>query len=77
VRPGGVVILRHKRNEGESARYWGLHQWNFDVVDNSLLLWNNAVELNVGSALAEHSATSAWIAENEVVACLRVHESKL
>jgi SAM-dependent methyltransferase len=76
VRPGGVVILRHKRNEGESARYWGLHQWNFDVVDNSLLLWNNAVVVNVGSALAERAATSAWIAQNEVVARLRVHESE-
>ena len=42
VRPGGIVLLRHKRNEGESARYGGLHQWNFDVVDDSLIVWNNA-----------------------------------
>ena len=35
VRPGGIVLLRHKRNEGESARYGGLHQWNFDVVDEA------------------------------------------
>jgi SAM-dependent methyltransferase len=75
VRPGGVVVLRHKRNEGESARYWGLHQWNFDVVDNSLLLWNNAAEVDVGSALSECAATFAWIAEDEVVARIRVHEA--
>jgi SAM-dependent methyltransferase len=75
VRPGGVVVLRHKRNEGESARYWGLHQWNFDVVDNSLLLWNNAAEVNVGSALAERAETSAWIEQDEVVARLLLHES--
>ena len=43
VRPGGVVLLRHKRNEGDSARYGGMHQWNFDVVDDGLLVWNNAV----------------------------------
>jgi SAM-dependent methyltransferase len=70
VRPGGTVLLRHKRNEGESARYEGLHQWNFDVVDDSLLLWNNAVEVNVGSALEGRAVTEAWIADNEAIARL-------
>jgi SAM-dependent methyltransferase len=75
VRTGGVVLLRHKRNEGESARYWGLHQWNFDVVDDSLLLWNNAVEVDVGSALEGRARTTAWISQNEVIARLVVSES--
>jgi SAM-dependent methyltransferase len=73
VRPGGVVLLRHKRNEGEGARYGGLHQWNFDVLDDDLLLWNNAVEVNVGSALEGRAVTKAWIAENEVIARLVVN----
>jgi SAM-dependent methyltransferase len=75
VRTGGIVLLRHKRNEGESARYWGLHQWNFDVVDDSLILWNNAVEVNVGSALEGRALTTAWLSENEVIARLVVTES--
>jgi SAM-dependent methyltransferase len=75
VRPGGVVLLRHKRNEGEGAQYGGLHQWNFDVVDDELLLWNNAVEVNVGSALEGSARTTAWISENEVIARLVVGES--
>jgi SAM-dependent methyltransferase len=75
VRTGGAVLLRHKRNEGDHARYGGLHQWNFDVVDDSLLLWNNAVELNVGSALEGRALTTAWISENEVIARLVVTES--
>jgi SAM-dependent methyltransferase len=75
VRPGGTVLLRHKRNEGESARYGGLHQWNFDVVDDGLLLWNNAVEVNVGSALEGRAVTTAWVSEHEVVARLVVGES--
>ncbi len=49
--PGGVVILRHKRNEGASARYSGLHAWNFDVVDGRLVLWNEANQVDVGAAL--------------------------
>ena len=72
VRPGGVVLLRHKRNEGESAQYWGLHQWNFDVIDDSFLVSNNAVEVNVGSALEGRAVTTAWISENEVIARLVV-----
>jgi SAM-dependent methyltransferase len=72
VRTGGIVLLRHKRNEGESAQYWGLHQWNFDVVDDSLLLWNNAVEVNVGTALEGRALTTAWISQNEVIARLVV-----
>ncbi len=75
VRPGGIVLLRHKRNEGESARYGGLHQWNFDVVDDSLLLWSTAAEVNVGSALESRALTRAWLSENEVVARLVVSES--
>jgi len=75
VRTGGIVLLRHKRNEGESARYGGLHQWNFDVVDGRLLVWNNAVEVNVSAALEGRAATTAWTAQGEVIARLVVRES--
>jgi SAM-dependent methyltransferase len=75
VRTGGVVLLRHKRNEGDSARYGGLHQWNFDVVDGNLMVWNNAVEVNVGAALAGRAVTTAWISEHEALARLVVTES--
>ena len=74
VRAGGIVLLRHKRNEGESARYGGMHQWNFDVVDDSLLLWDNAVEVNVGSALEGRAVTTAWITDGEAIARLVVSE---
>jgi SAM-dependent methyltransferase len=72
VRPGGAVILRHKRNEGQSARYGGLHQWNFDVSSGNLLLWNEAREIDVGAALAGRAATSAWLSHGEAVARLGV-----
>jgi len=68
VRPGGIVILRHKRNEGQSARYSGLHQWNFDAVNGGLLLWNEAGEVDVGAALASRAETTAWVEGHEVVA---------
>lgn len=74
VRSGGVVVLRHKRNEGESARYGGLHQWNFDVADDGLVLWSSAVEVDVGSALEGRAVTRAWISEGDVVARLVVSD---
>jgi SAM-dependent methyltransferase len=73
VRPGGVVILRHKRNEGASARYSGLHAWNFDAAQDRLVLWNEAGSVDVGAALADRAATTAWLEANEVVARLRVN----
>lgn len=72
VRPGGTVLLRHKRNEGESASYGGLHQWNFDVVADSLIVWNNAAEVNVSAALEGRAINTAWISDNEVVARVAV-----
>jgi SAM-dependent methyltransferase len=75
VRTGGVVLLRHKRNEGASARYGGLHQWNFDVVGDGLVVWNEVVQVNVGSALEGRATTTAWISEGEVIARLVVGES--
>lgn len=72
VRTGGLVLLEHKRNEGDSARYGGLHQWNFDVDGDSLVLWNNAVNLNVSAALAGRAETKAWTSGNEVIARLVV-----
>ena len=75
VRPSGVVLLRHKRNEADNARYGGLHQWNFDTRDGSLFLWNNAVELNISAELASSAATVAWNERNEVLARIVVRAS--
>jgi SAM-dependent methyltransferase len=73
VRPGGAVLLRHKRNEGESAAYAGLHQWNFDVVDEDLVVWNNAMRVRVGRALGGRASTRAWLDGSEAVARLEVN----
>jgi SAM-dependent methyltransferase len=72
VRPGGVVLLRHKRNEGQSARYGGLHQWNFDAAGGRLRLWNDAGEIDVAAALGDRAALTAQICGAEVVARLVV-----
>lgn len=75
VRGDGVVLLKHKRNEGESARYGGLHQWNFDVDGERLVVWNNAAHVDVTGTLAGRAETTAWRSGNEVVARLVVTRS--
>jgi SAM-dependent methyltransferase len=76
VRPGGAVLLRHKRNEGQSAGYGGLHQWNFDVVGDRLVVWNDASRVDLGTALGARVAATAWISDGEVVARLAVGEAQ-
>jgi SAM-dependent methyltransferase len=74
VRPGGVVLLRHKRNEGASARYGGLHQWNFDAEGGDLVVWNGVARVGVGAALAGRAETAAWLEGAEVLARIAVTE---
>lgn len=39
TRPGGATVCQHLRNEGHSNAYHGLHQWNFDIVDEAPVIW--------------------------------------
>jgi SAM-dependent methyltransferase len=40
VKPGGFVVLAHRRNEAESKHYLGLHQWNFEEREGRFVIWN-------------------------------------
>jgi len=51
VTPQGVVILRHKAHEAENAKYWGLHQWNFDCDAGRFVIWAPGVEHDVSAVL--------------------------
>ncbi len=39
LRPGGLLYLAACRNEAETQRYHGLHQWNFDMYHHRGVLW--------------------------------------
>lgn len=40
TKPGGHVLTSHFANEAEGGDYTGLHQWNFCVDDDDLIIWN-------------------------------------
>ncbi|HKJ89632.1 MAG TPA: methyltransferase domain-containing protein [Oceanipulchritudo sp.] len=47
LRPGCSLVTFHEANEAEHQNYAGLHQWNFSVRDNRLLVWNAGGETDV------------------------------
>jgi SAM-dependent methyltransferase len=40
LRPGASLIFSVYQNEGLNSGYHGLHQWNFDVFQERIVLWN-------------------------------------
>jgi SAM-dependent methyltransferase len=68
VKPVGVVLLRHVRNEGERQAYYGPHQWNFDVEEGRLVLWNARGRTNVGDELEPGARVEAWIEGDQALA---------
>jgi len=71
VKPGGVVLLRHRRNEAESKDYLGLHQWNFDVQAGRFVIWNQDVSHDVAEALAGRADVTAREEGGQVTCVLR------
>ena len=59
VRPGGYVLLRHVRREGEHQRYSGFHQWNLDVENGHLVLWNRVRKRDLTEELAPLGSVEA------------------
>jgi SAM-dependent methyltransferase len=51
TKPGGVITMRHATNEGETADYTGLHQWNFELRDGDPFLWSPTTSMNLDAFL--------------------------
>jgi SAM-dependent methyltransferase len=71
VVPEGVVLLRHARNEGEHRSYSGLHQWNFDVDQGDLVVWNHAFERRLSEQLGPAASVEAWLEDGQVLVRVR------
>ena len=67
--------MRHARNEGETQRYLGLHQWNLDARDGDLVVWRPGAERNVSRELAGRARGDVRVQDGELVAVLVVEAS--
>lgn len=50
---GGKVILRHAKNEGASAHYDGLHQWNLCVEKGRFVIWRGDLRVDIAEMLGD------------------------
>ena len=71
VKPGGYVLLRHRRNEAEAKDYLGLHQWNFDIQDGRFVVWNREGAHDIAHALGSIAEVTAFAEDSEVCCVLR------
>ena len=60
TKPGGYVRLEHRVNEGENEEYHGLHQWNFDIRDEGLFVWNRERTINISRAVGSLVEIQLW-----------------
>lgn len=58
--PGGFVVLRHFRREGERAGYEEFHQWNFDLGDRGPEVWNRSRRFVLADALPAEVEHCGW-----------------
>lgn len=62
VKPGCFVVLRHRENEGERAKYLGLHGWNFCLLHGKPFLRSRHEEIDLTIAF-ESSASLKLLPE--------------
>lgn len=73
VKPGGLVLLRHERNEAVNEHYRALHQWNFDIDGLDVVLWRPGVRRNLSRELADLGSGEAYLHESWVIWVLQRH----
>ena len=49
---GGTLYLFHHKNEAEHENYIGFHQFNIDMCDGDLTIWNREARYNINELLA-------------------------
>lgn len=76
VKPGGLVLLRHERNEAVNEHYRALHQWNFDVADGEFILWRPGVRRNLSRELADLGSGDPDLHEGRIIWVLQRHPAR-
>lgn len=79
VRVGGLVLLRHHRNEAEHGKYEGFHQHNIDCCDGRFIIWNKDLTADIGdllSGVAEVSCTMSAHVDVEIRKLVNIDETR-
>lgn len=70
---GGILYLKHYPNEAEKEAYRGFHQYNIDIEDNQLVIWNRNMKYNLNKLLEGFTeiTTSRYSTPNEVICLIK------
>jgi SAM-dependent methyltransferase len=77
VKPGGIVLLQHHPNEAENEDYTGLHQWNFDWVNNDCLLWRPGTKWSLRDEFAGQATLTGAKADDVVTVVITKSGSQI
>ncbi len=62
AKPGAPLLLIHHRNTAEDEEYHGMHQWNFEATDGTLVVWRPGARSDVGVELAGRATVErSWL----------------
>ena len=78
LKPGGYFYLNHYINEGKSADYYGLHQWNFFEKDNLFYIssLNNKTKICVDDDVkAVATVESIQVIKDRVIVIMRKYNN--
>lgn len=67
---GGVLYLRHFKNEAETENYRGFHQYNISIENNDIFIWNKETKTNINFFLRDFAETKTSTFGNEVIAVI-------
>lgn len=70
-KPGGVALLEHLINEGETEKYYGLHQWNFCCQEQRFVIWNRIHRYDVAAELGAAVRVTTRVAGSWLTVLLR------
>lgn len=67
---GGVLYLRHFKNEAENENYRGFHQFNISLDHADLIIWNKETITNISAFLKDFADTETSALGDEVIAVI-------
>ncbi len=71
---GGVLYLKHFKNEAETENYRGFHQYNISLEDDYIYIWNKEIKTNINFFLRDFAEIKTSICGNEVIAVITKKE---
>ncbi len=67
---GGVLYLRHFRNEAETENYRGFHQYNISLENGEIIIRNKESKININSLIKPFTEIETSTCGNEIIAVI-------